>query len=352
MELLRTAVRNQSVFESVEQLDEFITRPSPAVVDAVGKLQGDVTVLGAGGKMGFHLCRMLQRAIQQLRQDSSVHAVSRFSSAASRELMRQHGIETHAVDLSDRVALSRLPVTANVFFLAGVKFGTANNPKLLQQMNVEMPAMVAQHYAESRITALSTGCVYSLTTPDSGGSREDDELDPPGKYARSCLGREQAFITGSLQHGTPLSLVRLNYSIDLRYGVLVDIAQQVFRNQAVNVDAGHVNVIWQGDAISQIIRCLPLANRSPVVMNVTGSETLSVRQVADQFGRRFGNPVKFVGSEAATCWLSNNARSRALFGESSVDVEQMIDWIADWLSRDGVTLGKPTHFQNREGSYD
>ncbi|MDG2220406.1 MAG: NAD(P)-dependent oxidoreductase [Rubripirellula sp.] len=339
------------MFESVEQLDEFITRPSSAVVDSVGGLPGDFTVLGAGGKMGFHLCRMLQLAIQQSGYDARVHAVSRFSSATSSELMRQHGIETHAVDLSDRVALSRLPVTANVFFLAGVKFGTANDPELLHQMNVEMPAMVAQHFAESRITALSTGCVYSFSTPDSGGSREEDDLNPPGEYARSCLGRERSFIAGSQQYGTPLSLVRLNYSIDLRYGVLVDIAEQVLRKQAVNVDAGFVNVIWQGDAISQIIRCLPLANRSPTVMNVTGSEILSVREVADQFGQRFGCPVKFVGSEAANCWLSSSAKARALFGEPSVCVEQMIDWIADWLSRGGVTLGKPTHFQNRNGSY-
>lgn len=339
------------MFESTEQLDDFLTRPNPLVVSAVGACPGDFLVLGAGGKMGHHLCRMLRRSLDELARPDKVIAVSRFTSSKSRQWMESHGVETIAADLSTADELAGVSPTANVFYLAGVKFGTANDSSLLQRMNIEMPQMVAQHFASSRIVALSTGCVYSFVEPASGGSTERDELDPPGEYARSCLGRERAFIDGSQQHGTAAALIRLNYSIDLRYGVLVDIAQKVLAGDPVDLETGYVNVIWQGDAIAQIIRSLPLAASPPMVLNITGSEVLSVRRIAEQFAERFERDVRFVGREAETCWLSNNSKARELFGEPAVTVEQMIEWIADWLQCDGETLGKPTHFENRNGSY-
>jgi nucleoside-diphosphate-sugar epimerase len=265
--------------------------------------------------------------------------------------MEQHGIQTLAVDLSDPDQLSRVPQTENVFFLAGVKFGTGNDSALLQRMNVEMPELVAQHFARSRIVALSTGCVYSFARPESGGSMEEDPLDPPGPYAQSCIGREQAFVQGSRQHGTPVTLVRLNYAIDLRYGVLLDIAQKVLAEQPVEVETGYVNVIWQGDAVAQIIQCLSRAASPPTIVNVTGPETLSVRALAEGFGRRFEKAVTFAGRESEQCWLSNSRKARQWFGEPAVRVEQMMDWIADWLLRGGETLGKPTQFENRAGTY-
>jgi nucleoside-diphosphate-sugar epimerase len=235
--------------------------------------------------------------------------------------------------------------------MAGVKFGTSSAAGLLKRLNAVMPELVAEHYRGSRIVALSTGCVYSFTAPESGGSTEDAATDPPGVYAQSCLQRERAFINGSQTHGTKCALVRLNYSIDLRYGVLVDIAQQVKAGTPIDVTTGYVNVIWQGDAVAQILQCLPLADSPPLVINVTGAETLAVRELATQFADRFGCIAEFTGTEAATCWLNNSARARELFGEPRVCVRQMMDWIADWIDRGGETLGKPTQFQTRDGNY-
>jgi nucleoside-diphosphate-sugar epimerase len=202
-----------------------------------------------------------------------------------------------------------------------------------------------------RIVALSTGCVYAFTTPDSGGSTESSPLDPPGEYARSCLGRERAFIAGSETYGTACAVVRLNYSVELRYGVLVDIAQRIHAGLPVNVQTGYVNVIWQGDAVAQVLCCLPLAASPPLIINITGCETLSVRELAQRFARRFGKPANIEGTESPTAWLSNNRRAVALFGKPPTDIDRVIDWIADWIDRGGELLGKPTHFENREGNF-
>jgi nucleoside-diphosphate-sugar epimerase len=238
-----------------------------------------------------------------------------------------------------------------VVFLAGVKFGTSSSPDLLHRMNVSMPELVAQHYRHSRIAALSTGCVYAFTTPQSGGSTEDSSVDPPGAYAQSCLGREQAFIYGSEKYQTPCALVRLNYSVELRYGVLVDIAQRVYAGLPVSVETGYVNVIWQGDAVRQIIRCLPLASSPPLILNVTGCQTLSVRELAEQFGKAFDKPVRTQGTETPTAWLSNNGRAVSHFGKPQTDTDTMIHWIAQWIAQGGPLLDKPTHFENRSGAF-
>jgi len=337
--------------QSTEQLDDILSRPTESVLAAIDRCGGDFVVLGAGGKMGFHVSRMLQRALNQLGRRPKVTAVSRFSTPQSRQSFERSGFDLIAADLSDPEQLARIAPVENVIYLAGVKFGASGNAELLQRMNVTMPTLVAEHFCGSRIVALSTGCVYSFTTPASGGSSEQGETDPPGDYARSCLDRERAFMGGSKAHGTKCALVRLNYSIDLRYGVLVDIAQQVRAGKSIDIDTGYVNVIWQGDAVAQILQCLPHAATPPFIINVTGSETLSVRDIAQRFARRFGRDPTFVGTEAPTCWLSNNSQARKLFGDPVMTVDCMIDWIADWIDGGGPTLGKPTQFQTRDGNY-
>lgn len=336
---------------SIDELDEVITQPPAEVIDTVNAAEGDFLVIGAGGKMGFHLCRMLQRACDSVAKPSRVVAVSRFSSKHARQPFAKHRIETVAADASQVTELERLPDAASVFYLAGVKFGTSSSPDQLEKFNVRMPGLVAERYRDSHIVALSTGCVYAFTKPASGGSTEQSKLDPPGQYAASCIGRERAFESASRRNQTPCVLVRLNYSVEFRYGVLVDIAQQVFNGQPVDLRTGFVNVIWQGDAVAQIIRCLSHVCSPPPAINVTGPDILSVRELANRFAEIFGTEVTFSGTEAETAWLSNSAVAQRLFGMPRVDIDQMIVWIADWLQRGGETLSKPTHFQNRDGNY-
>ncbi len=336
---------------TIEALDRRISTPAEAVVAALQSCPGEFAVLGAGGKMGLHVCQMLRRALQTLGRQDAVFAVSRFAAPQATAPFVRSGIEPLAADLSDPSVYHRLPPAPNVVFLAGVKFGTSSSPELLQRMHVSLPGLVAEHYRGSRIVALSTGCVYPFTTPESGGSSEDTPPLPPGDYAQSCLGREQAFTQGSLRYQTPCALVRLNYAVELRYGVLVDIARRVFAGLPVNVETGYVNVIWQGDAIGQIIRCLPLAASPPLILNITGSETLAVRELAERFGHAFQRPPIIQGTEAPTAWLSNNRRAVAAFGQPPTDIDTMIHWIAQWITQGGPSLDKPTHFENRSGAF-
>ena len=334
---------------SLDELHELASRPDENVIELARSIDSDVLVLGAGGKMGFHLCRMLQRALESAGSQFKVIAVSRFSAAGATELFDECGIATMAKDLTDRTAIDGLPEVKNVFFLAGVKFGTNDDPDLLQQMNVELPRCVSRRFSnpDIRIVALSTGCVYPFVSPESGGSVETDNLNPPGQYAQSCVGREMAFCDTDAQ----VSLVRLNYSVDLRYGVLVDLAQQVLAEQPIDLSTGHVNVIWQGDAINHIVRSLEQAAHPPFLINVTGAKILSVRKVAEQFATIFDKEVEFVGSEQDRCWLNNASKSHRLWGEPNIDERTLNEWVADWVSNDRPTLGKPTQFQVRSGKY-
>lgn len=334
-------------------LDEFMSRPTPGVLEAVGRTEGDLAVLGAGGKMGFHLAWMLQRAVEALGQSDrrTVTAVSRFGPGGARRRFEERGIAAIPADLSEAGPLAALPDFPNVFFLAGVKFGTAHEPGLLERFNVEMPRLVAERFAGSGIVALSTGCVYSFVAPETGGSNEGDATEPVGAYAVSCLGRERAFREAAAARGTRSALIRLNYAIDLRYGVLVDIAGKVLAGEPVDVSMGYVNVIWQGDALAHIVQALPRAAAPPWVLNVTGPETLRVRELAARFGARFGKTPAIVGEERPTAWLNDASQSHRLFGRPAVRVEEMIDWIATWLEEGGGTLGKPTHFETRDGQY-
>ena len=334
-----------------EAVDDFLSQPTARVTEVLARTPGPFLVLGAGGKIGLHLSLMLRRALNQLGRKDRVLAVSRFSTLRDRTAFEQRGVETCACDLSDVAALNQLPDAPTIFFLAGVKFGTATAPHLLRAINVDVPHRVAEKFARSRIIAYSSGCVYPFVTPASGGAREDTPPAPVGDYAASCVAREQAFTEVAAGHGTPVALIRLNYSVEFRYGLLVDIAQMVFARQPIDVTTGYVNVIWQNDAVAHTIQALEIAGSPAVPINITGAETLSVRDLAQRFGAAFGVPVKFVGTEAETAWLNNASHSHRLFGPPHTSVDQMIAWIAAWLQRGGETWGKPTGFEKRDGRF-
>ncbi len=339
--------------QSIEELDDRATTPNSRVRDALLRIDGDVLVAGAGGKMGFHLCRMLRRGFDEIGHSGKVIAVSRFSDISVRDQFEAAGISTIASDLTLKENVERLPDASALFFLAGIKFGTSEAPRTLKLFNETMPGFIAERFAGIPTVALSTGCVYPFVTPDSGGSTETDPVDPAGAYAISCLGRETAFVEASKKYGTPISLIRLNYSVDLRYGVLVDLALKVLREEPVDVGMGYFNCLWQGDAIRHTICALDHASPAPdpFILNVTGEKILRVRETAEKFGDRFGLPVSFRGEEAETAWLNNSGRSHRLFGSPEIDEDTLIDWVADWIQNDRPLLDKPTHFETRDGNY-
>lgn len=333
------------------ELEQRLSEPPPFVLDALGRVRGDVLVLGAAGKMGPSLARMVRRALDTLHRDDRVLAVSRFSDPGIETALRTARVETIRCDLADRRAVDALPDAPNVVFMAGQKFGTAAEPATTWAMNTVVPMLCADRYAGSRIVAFSTGNVYPLAPADRGGSVETDAPGPVGEYASSCLGRERIFEWLAARNGTPVALVRLNYAIELRYGVLVDLARAVLRGDPIDVAMGYVNVIWQSDACAQAVACLPHAATPPFVINVTGTDVLSVRALAQRFGELLGRTPRIVGEEAPDALLSNSARAAELFGPPGTSVGQMMVWIADWLSRGGRVLDKPTHFQEREGRF-
>ena len=335
-------------FDSVEALEEFMTRPSPALVEELGRTPGDILILGVGGKMGPTLARMAKRAAPGKR----VIGVARFSEKGLREALVQAGVETIPADLLDRAAIEKLPKAANVVFMAGRKFGAAGNIPLTWAMNVQVPAMVAEVYRASRIVAFSTGCVYPFVPVDGGGATEDTPpLPPPGDYATSCVGRERMFEYFSDLHKTPGRLFRLNYAIDMRYGVLHDIGRKVRDGETIDLAMGHANVIWQGDANDVALRCLAHATTPTTPINVTGPETFAVADVATEFGRLLGKSPRFSGTPAPTGWINNASRMVKEFGAPRVPLRKMIEWNADWLSRDMATINKPTHYEVRDGQY-
>ena len=334
-----------------DQIDAFLARPTPGVLDTLRRCTGDLLIVGAGGKMGPTLALMAAAALREIGSSSRVKAISRFSNPQSRETFESGGIETISCDLLDRAGVAKLPDAPNILFLAGQKFGTTEGPELTWAMNTLVPAHVAERYADSRIVAFSTGCVYSFAPINGGGSREEDPTQPIGDYANSCLGRERIFSYYARKNGTPVALFRLNYAIDFRYGVLVDVAQKVLAGQPVDVTMGHANVIWQGDACARAIQSLELAASPAVPINVTGPEKISIRSLALEFGRRFGVEVKITGTEADRVWLNDASKSFAHWGPPTVSLEQMIDWTAAWVGAGGATLGKPTHFEVRDGNF-
>jgi len=334
-----------------EALEELLSRPSPAVVDALSRAHGAVIVLGAGGKMGPSLTTMVKRALDDAGDRRDVIAVSRFSSADAAGRLENAGVRVVRAELSDARAIAALPDAPNVIYMAGQKFGTRDLPSLTWAVNTLVPAMVAERYAASRIVAFSTGNVYPLSPASSGGSRETDPLTPLGEYANSCVGRERVLEHVSRTRGTPIAIIRLNYAVDLRYGVLVDLAHRIASGEPVRLDMGFVNVIWQGDANAQAIRALALAASPPFVVNVTGPERLSVREAAARLGQLLGVVPRFEGTEAPDALLSDTTLAQELFGPPSVSTETLIEWVAGWVARGGTRLGKATKFEVRDGRY-
>jgi len=334
-----------------EQLDEMISRPTEELVKMISEIDGDLLFLGVGGKIGVSMASMAKRAVDQAGIKRRVIGLDRFDASAPIQNLEDKGIEVVKGDLLDPEFVNNLPKVKNVIFLAGMKFGSEENLSLTWAVNSYLPALVANHFTESRIVAFSTGCVYPLVPVSGGGSLETDMPEPVGEYAQSCLGRERMFEFGSNKYGTPLTLIRLNYAVEMRYGVLVDIALKVKANKPVDVTMGHFNVIWQGDANAMILQSLKYCASPAKILNITGPETLSVREVALQFGKHFKVKPEFIGKEAETALLSNAKESYDLFGYPKVSADSMIAWIADWINHDGTLLNKPTHFEVRDGKY-
>jgi len=339
------------MIETEDQLERLLSEPTPGVTETLRNLPGAIAVLGVGGKMGPTLARMARRALDALGRRDPVYGVARFSSPGMAEQLRAVGVEPVTADLLDRDAVAALPDAPNVIFMAGQKFGTSQGPELTWAMNTLVPAHAAERYDSSRIVVFSTGCVYPLSRVADGGAREEDPLGPPGDYANSCVGRERIFTHFSQRNNTPVALVRLYYATELRYGVLVDIAQKIMRGETIDVTMGHANMIWQRDANAQAIQCLAHASSPPFVLNVTGREILSLRDLANRLGAQLGKTPSFTGQEAPTAWVGNASKAHALFGAPSVDVDQMIAWIADWVKRSGATFNKSTHFEVRDGKF-
>jgi hypothetical protein len=342
---------NLSRVENVEQLEDLLSEPTPGAVETMARLEGDLLFLGVGGKMGPTLARMARRADEAAGVRRRVLGVSRFSDPQQRQRLESHGVETISCDLLDPEQLDRLPDVPNVVFMTGMKFGSTGNEARTWAMNSYLPGMVSYKYRKSRIIAFSTGNVYGLVSVRLGGSLETDPPRPQGEYSQSALGRERLFEYGSRIHGTRTALLRLNYAAELRYGVLVDIGQKVLAGEPVALATGNFNVLWQGDANAMALCALGHVASPPFVVNLAGPELLSVRRVAEEFGRLLGRPVTFEGTESGEAFLSNGQLGHRLFGYPRVGPGQMIAWVADWLRRGNPTLGKPTHFEVRDGNF-
>lgn len=332
-------------------LDERLSRPTTGLLDTLRRHTGDLLILGAGGKMGPTLARMARRGLESDGTGRRVIAVSRFRDPAVAAGLRAAGIDVIAADLLDPVALAALPDAESIIFMAGQKFGTVGNPAETWAMNAIVPARVAERFAGHRTVVFSTGNVYPLTPAAGGGPTESTPPGPIGEYAMSCLARERIFEDAALRYGTPVALLRLNYAIDLRYGVLLDTARRVLARHPVPLAMGFVNVIWQGDANARALQCLDLAATPADRLNLTGPDTISVRWLAERFGELLGVVPIFRDTEAPDALLSNARRSVQLFGPPTVDLEQMLRWTVEWLRRGGRELGKPTHFEARDGRF-
>ena len=339
------------LMKTIAELEAKLAEPSEALVRDIAAIDGDIMLLGVGGKMGPSLARLAKNALKQAGVHKKIYGVSRFSDKALKAELEADGVETIAIDLLNDAELQQLPDVKNVIYMAGNKFGTTGNEHFTWAMNAYLPGRVAEKFKRSRIVVFSTGNVYPLTPVRSGGATEDTPPGANGEYGMSCLGRERVFEHFSRKYGIPMVIYRLNYAIDLRYGVLLEIAKSVKEGLPIDVTMGHVNVVWQGDANEWALRCLNVCSAPPAVFNFSGPETISLRWVANEFGKRFGVEPNIVGTEADTALLSNCAKAHRTFGYPRVTLMQMIDWIAEWVKADGVTWNKPTHFQEREGKY-
>ncbi len=336
---------------SEAELDEILSRTTPDLVEMMGRLEGDIMILGIGGKMGTTVGLQALRAVKESGVSRRIIGVSRFSSPQTRSFLEEAGIETIACDLLDPESVKSLPRTPNVLFLAGRKFGTDGQEPLTWAINTYAAANVAKHYENCRIVAFSTGNVYPFVSPSSAGCTESTTPEPIGEYAQSCLGRERVFEYFCSQDGTPLCIYRLNYACDLRYGVLHDIGTRIWNQEPVDLTVGFVNLIWQGDASAIALLCLELCSQPKEIINVTGPEIFSVREIAEAFADIMDRKVVFTGHEKQKALLSNAEKATKLFGEPTVSLQTMIKWTAEWIMQGGSALGKPTHFNVNNGKF-
>jgi hypothetical protein len=345
--MLLTSGNLPDTIPDIEALDELLCRPSQALIDDLARIDGDIMILGVAGKMGPTLAGLAKAALPARR----VIGVARFSDPSVKIWLEARGIETINCDLLDEAAINALPRAQNIVFMAGRKFGAEGDLSLTWAMNAHVPALVAQAFAGSRIVAFSTGCVYPFVPVDGKGADEALAPNPPGEYAQSCVGRERMFEYFSRKFSTPGRLFRLNYAIDMRYGVLHDIASKVLQGKPIDVSLGHVNFIWQGDASAQALRCLAHCDTPTSPINVSGHEILAVRDLAAELGARLGREPVIVGTEQPTAWLTDTSLATKLFGLPTVNTEQLIKWTADWVARSMPSLGKPTKYEVRDGRY-
>lgn len=336
---------------SVVELEDLLARPSAAGIEMMRALEGDLMILGIAGKMGLTLGRLAQQSAKLAGVNKRIIGVSRFSRPEERRKLESWGIECIACDLLDRAAVASLPQCRNIIYMAGRKFGTGGEEELTWAMNALAPAIVAEHFKQSRIVVFSTGCVYPLQKAHDCGSRETQAPAPVGEYAQSCLARERLFQYCSNKNDSSLLFFRLNYAVDLRYGVLHDIAQRIWQGQPVDNSVPHFNVIWQGDANDIALRALQITARPAEILNVTGPELVSVEQCAAFFAQRFGKAVSFCGQPGQPGYLSNSAKMAKLFGYPRVSLQTLLEWQADWTAKSLPSLNKPTHFEVSDGKF-
>ncbi len=334
------------------ELEDRLSEPTAAVVECLRNCEGDLIVLGAGGKMGPSLCHMARRAADTAGGKRRVVAVSRFSDAQAAAQLEHWGIDIIRGDLLNRAFVDTLPKCPLVVSMSGQKFGTSSAAARTWATNTYLPAIVCEHFSASRIVAFSSGNVYGLVPVEQGGgSIETDTLCPVGEYAMSAVGRERIYEYFSRENGTPISIIRLNYAVELRYGVLVDLARKVFERQPVNVEMGYANVIWQADASAMALASFTLAASPPFVLNVAGPEQLRCRDVATRFAELFDLPVSIEGTEAPSALLNDASQAFRLFGQPRVPVDELMPWIAEWIQEGGTHWGKPTHYESRDGKF-
>ncbi len=339
------------LIKSIEQLDDFLTTPTTAVVEALSKLTGRLLVVGAGGKMGPTLAVLARRAVVHSGTNLEVVAVSRFSNAKSRAWLDERGVTTIAADVLNRCDIESLPDAKYVIYLVGLKFGTSSSPGATWVTNTLAPAAVIQKYAASSIVALSTGNVYPFVDSTSDGATEDQPLIPIGEYPNAAVARERIFEYFSENQNTPVALLRLNYALDLRYGVLVDIARKVWSGEPIQLSMGSFNAIWQGDANELILRSFPLTSVPATAYNLTSPQKYSVRDVAQRFGELMSRQPILTGTESSTALLSDCNRLYSRLSPPSTSLDTVMKWTANWIAQGGSLLGKPTHFEIRDGAY-
>lgn len=334
------------------QIETMMNTPSQALIEDVKKIDGDIIILGVSGKVGYNLAALLMKSLQENGQTNRVYGVARFSDGLEGQKKFQDlGIETIVADFLNEDDLRSLPKVENVIFMVGYKFGSTGNESYTWALNSYLPGRVADYYKDSKIVVFSTGCVYPLVEITKGAYSEETEPDAVGEYAQSCLGRERIFEYFSKLNNTPTLIFRLNYAIDVRYGVLVELANTIKNGKPVNLTMGHVNVIWQPDVSEMAIRSL-LHTQSPAnILNITGPETLSVQWIAERLAEVMDMDVTFEGTEATSALLSNASKSHALFGYPQTSIREMIDYVGTWIRNNGDQIDKPTHFQEREGKY-